>query len=54
MTDKPIKLVITTPAFFATPLKKLVVEECPNANRTYFLKAGRIVAVGQPTEARPC
>lgn len=52
MTAKPIKLVLTTPEFFAANPKKLRVEECPVINRTYFLKANRIVAVGQPIEAR--
>lgn len=48
MSDaKPIKLVITTPEFFAAAPKKMTVEENAGAGRTYFLKDGRIVAVGE-------
>ncbi len=41
-----MKLVLQTPEFFATPPKKLVVEENPICDRVYFLKGDRIVAVG--------
>lgn len=50
--DPTLVLEIKTPEFFLTPLKKLRVESCDVANRTYILnKAGRIVAVGKPKEA---
>lgn len=53
MKANPIKLLITTEEFFATPLKKLSVEDVPATGRTYFLKRGRIVAVAtQPGETR--
>lgn len=48
MTTQPIKLVLTSPEFFSTPPKKMVVEENEGAGRTYILKADRIVAVGMP------
>ena len=40
------KLLIFYPKFFFIPSKKLVIEADPIANRTYFIHAGRIVAVG--------
>lgn len=44
-----VRLEIVTPEFFATPLKKLSVEDGPG--RIYFVnKSGRIVAVGKPKE----
>ena len=51
MDAEPIKLILTTPEFFQTPFKKLVVETNPVANRTYFLdKRGQILAVGAPSQ----
>lgn len=44
------KLIIIDPEFFTTPPKKLVVEDNTGTGRTYILKAGRIVAVGVPTQ----
>lgn len=53
MARQGLKLEITTEEFFATPLKKLSVEDVPATGRTYFLKRGRIVAVAtQPGETR--
>jgi hypothetical protein len=49
MSAAPLKLIITTPEFFSTPPKNLVVEDNEIANRTYFLKGDRIVAVGIAT-----
>lgn len=46
----PIKIEIADPEFFSMPPKKLTVEENPGTGRTYFLKAGRIVAVGISTQ----
>lgn len=46
----PIKIEIAAPEFFSTPPKKLVVEDNAGTGRTYILKAGRIVAVGIPTQ----
>jgi hypothetical protein len=48
----PIRMLITTPVFFATPLKKLRVEENAGTGRTYFLKGAAIVAVAVPSEGR--
>jgi len=48
MTAPRLKLIITTPEFFATPFKKLVVETPEFTDRVYFLKDGRLVAVGLP------
>ncbi len=44
-----LKFEITTPEFFATPLKKLAIEDAANIGRTYFLKNDRIVAVAIST-----
>lgn len=44
---EPVRMLITTPEFFATPPKKLTVEEDANVNRTYFVAADKIVAVGE-------
>lgn len=43
-----IRLVITTPEFFAASPKKLAVEENAGTGRVYFLLRGRIVAVAVP------
>lgn len=40
-----MKMLITSEEFFFVPLKKLRVESCPVANRTYFIHVGKIVAV---------
>jgi hypothetical protein len=47
----PIRLELFAPEFFATPPKKLIVEENEGAGRTYFLARGRIVAVGVAEKA---
>lgn len=44
-----IKILIATPDFFKLPPKKLTLETCDVANRTYFLHRDKIVAVGVPT-----
>lgn len=46
-----LRLIIKTPEFFATPPKKLTVEENRGCGRTYFLdKRGRILAVAVPAQ----
>lgn len=50
MNPLKLKIVLTSPEFFSTPLKKIEIETPPNVGRVYFLKAGRIVAVGQRIE----
>lgn len=45
MIATPIKMLITSEEFFFVPLKKMRIESCPVANRTYFLDGDRIVAV---------
>jgi hypothetical protein len=48
-----VKLEVAAPEFFATPPKKLAVEENAGTGRVYVLKGGRIVAIAKPAEARP-
>lgn len=50
---RPVRIEVQSPEFFTTPLKKIEVEENAGTGRTYFLKAGRIVAVAVPQESRP-
>jgi hypothetical protein len=50
---RPVRLEVASPDFFATPLKKLTVEQNAGTGRTYVLKGGRIVAVAKSAEARP-
>lgn len=41
-----LKLLFAAPEFFSTKPTKLAVETNEGTGRTYFLKSGRIVAVG--------
>lgn len=45
-----VKILFFDPAFFTTPPKKIRTEDDPIINRTYFLKDGKIVAVGDVPE----
>lgn len=45
-----VKIEVAAPEFFSTNPKRLAVEDNAGTGRTYFLKAGRIVAVGIPTQ----
>lgn len=40
-----VRIEVASSEFFATPLKKLTVEENEGTGRTYVLKGDRIVAV---------
>lgn len=40
-----IRLLFFCDTFFALNLRKLKVEACPIVGRTYFISAGKIVAV---------
>lgn len=44
----PVRIEVASPEFFSTKPEKLAVEENAGTGRTYFLKAGKIVAVGVP------
>ena len=46
----PARLEVAAPEFFATPFKKLAVEENAGTGRVYILKGGRIVAVAKLKE----
>lgn len=51
MAPIALKLEMASPAFFATPLTKLTVEENRGTGRTYILdKRGRVLAVAKPKE----
>jgi hypothetical protein len=52
--SEALHLIIKSEEFFATPLKKLAVEENRGAGRTYFLKGERIVAVAIPAQESSC
>ncbi len=41
-----VTLLFAAPEFYSAPPKKITTESDPVINRTYFLLAGRIVAVG--------
>lgn len=45
----PVKLLIFAKDFFFVPMKKVKIETCPVADRTYFIVDGRIMAVGERT-----
>lgn len=47
-----LRLELADPVFFATPLKKLTLEENAGTGRTYIMKGDRIVAVAKPREER--
>lgn len=42
----PVKLLLAAPEFYSANPKTIKVEENEVTNRTYFIKAGRIIAVG--------
>ncbi len=45
MTEPRLKIEISSPDFFAIPLKKVEIEAAPETGRTYFIFQDRIVAV---------
>lgn len=50
MTDTPVRMLITTPALFKAPPKKVKVvdEHVATTGRVYFMLDGQLVGVGQP------
>ena len=46
MTDAPLKIEFAVPNFFAIPMKQVEIETPAQADRTYFIFRGKIVAVG--------
>jgi hypothetical protein len=38
---------LVAPEFFSVPFQKMVVEDNPIINRTYFIHKGKILAVGE-------
>lgn len=48
--DQRLRIEFTAPDFFAIQPKKLQTETPDGAGRTYFIHAGRIVAVAKPVE----
>lgn len=47
-----LRIEIQTKDFFRLPPKKIEVEDTPETGRTYFIHAGRIVAVARSSEVR--
>lgn len=45
-----LRLEVTSPGFFAIPLKKVQLEDVPETGRVYFLHKGQIIAVARPAD----
>jgi hypothetical protein len=45
MAEPGLRIIFSSPGFFAIPLKKVDIEAVPATGRTYFLFKDRIVAV---------
>lgn len=52
-SGRAVRLEVSLPEFFFTPLAKLSVEQEEFTGRVYVLKGERIVAVAKPVEKTP-
>jgi hypothetical protein len=50
MQVEKVKMEITAPGFFATPMRRVVTETVPETGRTYFILDGAIIAVAKPVK----